>query len=383
MFSTNKRLVFFGSFLLFFISLQSLLFAKYISVVDSGSTGSEIHLFDITNENGIVKYKVIPLKDNDHHIGVSHISWELIGEYLAPLIKSLRNGLPSGIKESDVDFYFMSTGDMRAIPPPIQEKIFQNLKKYLKENTKLNVKIAGTMYEKMEGVFDWMGVNLHENKIGTDSTYGVIDIGGATIQVAYAVDDSSIKGQTVKIGKYTYVIHSRSYLGIGNDHFREQYLDNPSCIPKGLSLVTTTGNGDFKDCLSTVEILLRDVHHIEPIPSSILKKTQFVGIAYFYYLTNSKPFSLGDEISINDLKAKAEVFTKLSWNEMKDKWPQDQYLHNYYIGAALIIDLLKTLGFSPDTKIKAIHKSNGTEVSWALGAAVYFEEGNKYLLEDN
>jgi len=126
-----------------------------------------------------------------------------------------------------------------------------------------------------------------------------------------------------------------------------------------------------------IETLIRDVHHVEPIPDFVLAKTQFVGIAYFYYLTNSKPFALGSEVTINDIKLKAEAFTSLSWKEMKKKWPKDQYLHGYYIGSALIIDLLGNLGFKPDTKIKTIYKIDGAEVSWALGAAVYYFEGNE------
>lgn len=358
-------------------ALQPILFAKYISVVDSGSTGSEIHLFDIVNNDGIIQYKTILLKKKDNNLGLANlVSPDQVPVYIAPLIESLRKGIPAGVKESDIDLYFMATGDMRSASPYRQEQIYQSLNAYLTKNTKLNLKIVGTMPEKMEGAFDWMGLNLFEKKIGTSSTYGVIDIGGATIEVAYQVDGPSENTQEIKIGKNTYFVHSRSYLGVGNDHLREQFLDNSNCIPRGLAMVTTTGNGNYNQCLSDVKILLNEVHKVEPIPASVLSKTQFVGIAYFYYLTNSKPFSLGSEASISDIKTKAEDFAKMSWDEMKAKWPHDKYLYGYYIGSILIIDLLERLGFDPDTKVKAVNKVNGAQVSWALGAAVYYSEGN-------
>lgn len=359
-------------------ALQPILFAKYISVVDSGSTGSMIHLFDIVNNDGIIQYKVIPLKNNDKHIGLANVfTPEEIPEYISPLIESLKKGLPTGVSESDIDFYFMATGDMRSVSPHRQKNIYTIINEYLAKNTKLNLKIVGTMPEKMEGAFDWIGLNLFEDRVGTSSTYGLIDIGGATIEVAYEVDGPSENTQKIKIGKNTYFVHSRSYLGIGNDHLREQFLDNPNCIPRGLSMVTTTGNGNYNQCLSDVKILLDGIHNVEPIPASVLVKTQFVGLAYFYYLTNCKPFSLGSEVSLSDIKSKAEEFSKISWEEMKIKWPHDQYLYGYYIGSVLIIDLLQRLGFDPDTKIKAALKVDGDYVSWALGVAVYYAEGNK------
>lgn len=373
----NIRLLSLSTIILLFV-FQSALFAKYISVVDSGSTGSEIHLFDIVNKDGIIQYKAIPLKKNDQNLGLANlVAPEQVPEYISPLIESLKKGLPVGVQESDVDFYLMATGDMRSASPHRQENIYAILNKYLTDNTKLNLKIIGTMPEKMEGTFDWMGLNLFENKIGTSSTYGVIDIGGATIEVAYEVDTPSENTQKIKIGKYSYFVHSRSYLGIGNDHLREQYLDDPSCIPKGLSMVTTTGNGNYNQCLSDVKVLLDDVHKVEVIPSSVLSKTQFVGVGYFYYLTNSKPFSLGAEASLSDIKTSGEKFAKMSWEEMKIQWPHDQYLYGYYIGSVLVIDLLQRLGFDSDTKIKAVFKIDGAEVSWALGAAVYYAEGNQ------
>ncbi len=357
---------------------QPLLLAKYISVVDSGSTGSMIHLFDIENVDGVVKYKAIPLKNDDVHIGLAHIfSTDIIPEYADPLIDSLRKGLPEGVKENDVDFYFMATGDMRSVSPYRALQIYEKLKGYFEENTKLNLKFVGTMPEKMEGAFDWIGLNFFENKLESSATYGVIDIGGATIEVAYEVDGPSGNTQKIKIGKKTYFVHSRSYLGIGNDHLREQYLDDPNCVPRGLAMVTTTGNGDYDQCLADVKILINDVHKVEPIPKAILDKTQFVGIGYYYYLTNSKPFSLGKEASINQIKAKAESFAKMSWEEMENKWPNDQYLYGYYIGSVLVIDLLQRLGFGADTKIRDVFKIGGAEVSWALGAALYYYEGNE------
>jgi len=352
--------------------------AKYYAVIDAGSTNSGLYLFDIYGNDKEVKFKTIPLKKNHRPPGLAHVLPEEMETYFLPLIESLRAGIPEGLKESDIDLYLLATGDMRAVSPFTQEKIFHVIKKYLVKNTKLNVKCAETMPEEMEGVFDWICINTLTEKLGSDSNYGVIDIGGATIQVAYAVDNLSEKNtKEVKIGDYTYFVHSRSYLGIGNDQTREQFLDNPDCIPKNLALVTTTGNGNFAACLKAVKSFLISVHNVESIPPDILKKTKFVGFAYFSYLIDSPPFLLGKEASINEIKSKAEAFAKLSWEEMVAKWPNDKYLHAYYLGSALTIDLLEILGFSPDTKITTERLYAGIGDSWAIGAAVYFYYGNK------
>ena len=362
--------------MLFLFFTQLRLHAKYYAIVDGGSTGSTIYLMNIFEVDGKIAYKVFPIKNHRQVPGLAHVLPKDVTNYISPLITNLKKSIPQGVKESDIDFYYMATGDMRAVSPEVQTQVYSAMRDYFSKNTEMNIIYTGTMPEKMEGVYDWLCINIVEDKIGTDSTYGVIDIGGSSIQVAYAVTKDMNYTQEVKIAESSYFVYSRSYLGIGNDQARLQFLDDPSTIPKDLALVTTTGDGDYLECLKDVKTLLVDVHHVQPVPQEILTKTKFIGFSYFYYLAASKEFDLGNEVSINDIKTKAMEFSKLNWAEMKTKWPNDKYLHAYYLGSALVIDLLEVLGFKPDTKIHAQELYGGAGDSWAVGAAAYFYYGN-------
>lgn len=350
--------------------------ANYIAIVDAGSSGSRIHLFNVENKEGIVEFCSIELNNNKVQPGISNYA-NSVEQHICPLIESLRDGLPQGVEESDVKFYFLATAGMRTVAPNQQKDIYTKLSEYLKTKTKLKIETISTISGKMEGVFDWIAVNALEGKLAATATYGVMDMGGASLQVAFADNASTEILIPVKVGNRNFLINSCSYLGIGADQMRGQYTDNANCFPKGLELSDVTGNGNYNQCLLDLRPIIREVHKVKPLPLSVLWTTDFVGISNFYYMTNSKPFNMGSIASASDIKAKGELFAQMTWEEMKSKWMKDPYLFSYYIKSAFIVEFLAALGFGPNTKIKVVNKINGVEVSWALGAAIYYAEGNK------
>lgn len=368
----------FGLVLIALFSLQSILSAAYIAVVDAGSSGSRMNLFDITKKDGAVQFNAIPLQNNKDASAVSHYvqNPDKIAELIAPLIESLKRGLPSGVNERDVRLYFLSTAGMRTVNPIQQKLLYKNLETYLKSKTSFKVEYVGTISGKMEGVFDWIALNCLEKKLGASDTYGVIDMGGASVQVAYADSSSSEDTLNVRIGSRSYLVNSHSYLGIGANQMRSQFTANANCFPKGLELSDVTGNGNYDKCLSDLHPILAQIHKVETIPPSILVNTKFIGIDNFYRITNSTPFNLGEEVSANDIRIKGKEFAMMTWQEMEAKWPNTPNLYSQYICSAFLVNFIEELGFGPNTKLKTFSRIDGVEVSWALGAAVYYAEGN-------
>lgn len=359
-------------------SLQSILSAAFIAVVDGGSSESRMNLYNVTNTKGIVQVNAVKLVNNKFKPAISNyaLNPDKVSEHISPLIQSLKNGLPSGVTERDVSLFFISTAGMRTINPAQQELLYKNLEAYIKTSSSFNVKYVGTISGRLEGVFDWLSLNCLENKLGSSNTYGVIDMGGASIQVVYADTTSSNDTINVKIGNNTYMVHSHSYLGIGVNQMRSQFTANANCFPKGLELSDIVGNGNYEKCLLDVSPIITQIQKVENPPASILLNTKFIGIDNFYKITNSEPFKLGEEASANDIKNKGIEFSKMTWQEMKAKWPNDQSLFSQYLYSAFLVDFILGLGFDPNTKIRTVSKINGVEVSWALGAAVYYAEGN-------
>jgi len=66
----NKRFLVYVIFIAIF-TLHSALYAAFIAIVDAGSSGSRIHLFDIRKIKGTVQFEIIPLKNNKTSPGVS------------------------------------------------------------------------------------------------------------------------------------------------------------------------------------------------------------------------------------------------------------------------------------------------------------------------
>ena len=357
---------------------------QYYAVIDAGSTGSRMHLYKYQSNNNKIKIEELKLKKNKIKPGISNIAGapDKVGKYIQPLIDSINSFLSSqGIKEKDIRFYLLATAGMRIESPVLQEKVYTQLEEYIKKNTKFTVGEIATIPGKDEGAFDWIAYNYLAGKLFTDQTMGVLDMGGASVEIAFSTDKPIFNPQdkvTFKIGSKKFTVYSHSYLGLGQELAISQYTNEPSCFPKGYPLPDEDiGSGEFNTSLLKIEKLVNVVHNVNKPSTKIPDADKFVGISGFYYTPNSKPFSLGQSISVKTLKDKGLKFGQQSWTGSVEKYGNDPYLYMYCFSSAFMSVLLeKGFGFNENTKFNVINKVKGTDVSWTLGAAIYYAEKN-------
>jgi len=301
---------------------------------------------------------------------VHSINPEKVGQdHLSLLIKALRDGVAKAnlksYEEENTDIYVFATAGMRSISPAQQKKLYDNVTAYLSKNTKFRNKSAITISGKMEGTFGWIAVNYDMQKIGADDNFGVVDMGGASMQVIYALEDkSAVETINVKLGDALYYLHVVSYLGLGADHARFQFSDNPNCFPLNFPLADSMGNGKFEQGLKEINRLLREKKVLKKIP----KDVNFVGIDNFYKIASSKQFELGDYITISSIKNKGLALASKSWEVLESEYPNDPSLFSIYFRSAYIIGVLEELGFKEDTKLYV------RDISWTMGAALYLHD---------
>eukprot|EP00833_Pecoramyces_ruminatium_P007722 jgi/Orpsp1_1/1181754/evm.model.c7180000078468.1 len=189
-------------------------------------------------------------QDTPSDVGPKHIKL---------LIDPILNIVPAE-KVSSTPIYIYATAGMRLLPEDKRKAILTETCSYLKENydflvdcSKQILNISG----KEEGLYGWLGLNylkngfsssaISHNKINGKNillSYGVLDMGGASTQIAYDVsqfikgslknEESIISTDLHKIDgqKTTYNVFSTTFLGFGMNETRRRYLE--ALVKKGI-----------------------------------------------------------------------------------------------------------------------------------------------------
>ncbi len=365
--------------------------SQYFAIVDAGSTGSRLHLYKYNKgqtPNDII-INEIKIKKNKINPGISSVAAnpKMVGNYIKALINGVKQDLKElNILEKDVNFYLFATAGLRTVSPLLQKELYKYLRNYLKENTNFNIMSLRTIPGKLEGACDWIAYNYLTEKLFTDKTTGVLDMGGASFEVVFETDKPIYAPNDkvqFKIGTKTFTLYSHSYLGLGQQLAVSQFSNEPSCFPKNYPLPNTEkGTGNFRIALHKIDKLVNGLHSVNKPSTLIPDANHFVGISGLYYTATSKAIDTGTCFTLRELKKKGTELGKLDWNTIVEKYGNNPYLYIYYFTSAYFSILLeKGLGFDQNTTFEVIDKVDGNDVSWTLGALIYHAEGNGKKIE--
>ncbi|KAK2736716.1 Golgi apyrase [Myotisia sp. PD_48] len=368
---------------------------KYAVVLDAGSSGTRAHIYHwvdpslargsakelialpkVRTENGWAK-KIRP--------GVSEFAKkpEKVGpDHLKPLLEHVIDIIhPDDIPDTPI--FLLATAGMRLLSKSDQNKILHNVCSYMRDSTKfllpdcdLHVKVIDG---KTEGLYGWIATNYllggfdkpteHDHGKG-HHTYGFLDMGGASAQLAFApnateakkhADDLTLLRLRAINGHSTdYGVFVTSWLGFGVRQARNRYVEallksypidsknkqRPDpCLPVGLrttpegsilpshGLVPGTkpylvGTGEFDSCLrETIPLLAKDVPcEDEPcllggvhVPAIDFDVNHFVGISEYWHTTH-EIFDMGYKDKAYDFETyqlRVKKFCSQDWNSIK------------------------------------------------------------------
>jgi len=273
-----------------------------------------------------------------------------------------------------------------------------------------------------EGLFGWVAVNFllgtlsggnatsAEQALSGPSTSGIIDLGGGSVQLAYAVPPDFAPAElfsgNVSFAGQVHRLHVRSHLHFGLDEARasvgrnlvrgvdgEKPVVHP-CLPLGHKAPLGSGlqsefvgSGDHESCVNLYANLFRntgceeppclrpDASQAPPMPASIL------GFSYIYDRTRGVGLLDGDcqlfgnqTASVAQLREATARLCALSPTEAQrratgcgdsEKWP------NFCGDAVYITELLERgFGIDPSRPLTMANKVAGVELVWTLGAII-------------
>lgn len=368
---------------------QSDVSKQYVIVVDSGSTGSRLHIFRYQNNQTSGLPSIDDIFSEKTKPGIAKFANNLDGleNNLKPIFdKAIEKLNAEGVNPHTVPFFFYATAGMRLISEHDQQKIYERIRQILAEYP-FDVKAAQTIPGKMEGLYSWLDVNYLANNFDKNSkTNGMIEMGGASTQITFAKQISNSQqcrenNSTIcmKINKKNYRIFSTSYLGLGQDSaFNDMNAsaDAQVCYPAGYPLNGVPTNGfDFEKCSEIYQNVIQRII-TKKIPNN--SQDYFAVPAYFYIFNF---FDSGNFPTKNTFQENISQKCSKNWDELTAECSASStcvqnylpFLNLYCANGVYVKNLIfDTYRFKEKQKINVVSQINGVSVDWTLGAALYY-----------
>ncbi|XP_068307626.1 apyrase 2-like [Pyrus communis] len=206
---------------------------SYAVIFDAGSSGSRVHVFCFDHN-----LQLLPIgKDLELFLqvkpGLSAYAKDprSAAESLTGLLDKAENAVPKELRSLTL-VRVGATAGLRALEGDASDRILQAVRDLLKQRSSLSSRpdavtvIDGTQ----EGSFQWVTINYLLGNLGKkySDTVGVVDLGGGSVQMAYAIseadaakapklsdgEDVYVRQMNLKGVKYNLYVHSYLHYGL-------------------------------------------------------------------------------------------------------------------------------------------------------------------------
>jgi Golgi apyrase len=336
---------------------------RYGVILDAGSSGTRVHIYKWLNSAKAIekadsaKLHSLPVLKTDKKWtlkikpGVSTFGdrpTDVGREHLQELLDHALTVVPPDQVE-DTPLFLMATAGVRLLQPVKQSALLREICLYAQQHTKFSLPDCGLHIQvipgETEGLYGWIAANYLLGGFDTPQkhnhgkghhTYGFLDMGGASAQIAFApnateaekhADDLKLlRMRTLNGNPSEYKVFTATWLGFGVNQARERYVQAlmdeslthdakellDPCLPSGLKTTlkgveveagTNVGNepillgtGLFDECLRRAYPLLgKDAPcEDEPcllngqhVPAIDFDVNHFVGVSEYWHTTHS------------------------------------------------------------------------------------------------
>ncbi|KAI8110376.1 hypothetical protein M9435_002051 [Picochlorum sp. BPE23] len=394
--------------------------SSYAVVIDAGSTGSRVHVFKFLHVRGELELNFDEFEQLKPGLSSYADNPEDAAKSLQPLLEKALATVPKS-KQTSTPIMVGATAGLRLLPDGKADVILDHVTQYLKEYPfKFDENDVQILSGQNEGAFAWLTLNYLLGNLGRpyDETVAAIDLGGGSVQQAFAMGPNETKKApkqdyitTLRGGGKEYSVYVHSYLGYGLMAARAAVLeidpngpkdDSHPCIHEGYNGTYTYGSDNFvaqghddgaqhDQCMATVlSALKKDEKCGAPQPQCSFQGawsgSRIPEIFYVssYFWDRAADAGLLDDdkatqavVSPKHFKDHAEEACDMDVKSVKKTYPRIQEEHSPYFCLDLTYaHTLLTTGFKiPEdreiTLVKKVkYKGEYVETAWALGAAI-------------
>eukprot|EP00124_Ichthyophonus_hoferi_P000626 Ihof_evm19s24 gene=Ihof_evmTU19s24 len=288
---------------------------SYGIMFDAGSSGSRVHVYEF-RKNGdelslVDEFFEMISPGLSAFAGSDKDILESADKNIKPLLEKAIAKVPRKYQPSS-PVVLRATAGLRKIGAEKADRLLEQVRILFRNSPFLfrEDSWVSMMSGEDEGAYAWVTVNYLRKLLGKSpaQTSGVLDLGGGSTQIAFAVTDEEAsmarsQVQTRKFGATTYNIYINSYLGYGLNEARTSVLSAKNtykgiCLPpsykglwQGLELEGSTDvtEGHQNRCATQVLSTLFpatqcDVDHcaIKGVPQPSVTSRDFHAFSYYY-----------------------------------------------------------------------------------------------------
>ena len=346
-----------------------------LGIVDAGSTGSRVHLYTYDLDEQKTPINIVEHWSKKIKPGLASLSPEqaTINAYLTELFSD-------GPNVHSFPIYFYATAGMRLFPQSKQAGLYAYLSGWFDKQNQWKLLAAKTISGHDEGLYAWLAVNYQLGTLNNSSAAlaGVMDMGGASVQIAFpTLDADQLTAQDIQVvdlyGRH-FTVFVHSFLGLGQTEMTHQFLNHKNCFSSQYPLPDAGfAEGDALSCERDVAVLINSIHHVKGTVEPTLRMNN---VPEWYVLggasdmVKSKPFSLSsDAFNGQAILTQGNVLCHRDWNSLHGDFPSDDYLYGdclfsaYYY--ALFVD---GYGFSADQTLHTLPPEYNAD--WTIGAVL-------------
>ena len=365
----------------------------------------------------------------------------VVGEmHLKKLILFAQDLVPSD-QHAATPLYLYATAGMRLLPEHEQRDVMRESCAFIKQESSFALvkgcqEHVGVISGEREGLYGWLTVNyllkgFQKTEGDVPTTFGFLDMGGASAQVAYEMPSPSLRKQhandlqsveltTLDGQSRSFHVFVTTFLGYGANEARKRYLDQlkatasatgevtDPCLPKETTLeeeahqdlkLKLKGSGDWQACLDQTHPLLNKeapcpdqpcvfngVH--APGSEGIFSKMRFIGVSVYWYTLN-EIYNVAGSYDYQRLFEKAKDFCSRSWTLIRSQFDAKEFgetdterlqkqcfktswlMNVLHKGFGLPTDTIGTLSpGDPMRPFRSVDTVDGFSVSWTLGVAL-------------
>ncbi|CAA2944844.1 apyrase-like [Olea europaea subsp. europaea] len=395
---------------------------KYAVIFDAGSTGSRVHVFRFDES-----LNLLPIGDEFELFastkpGLSSYAADppAAATSLKPLLEEAEDVVPTELRP-DTPVRLGATAGLRLLQGDAAERILEAVRNLLKNESTLKYRDdwVSILDGNQEGTYLWVTINYLLDTLGKkySETICTIDLGGGSVQMAYAISDENAENAPMPSTNETYVeektfnktnynLYVHSYLNYGSKAGRAEIFKtsrnstNP-CILEGYDGTYTYGGVVYKASapptgtnMKRCRVLARKALKINA-PCKY-KKCTFNGIwnggggdgqknvymsSSFYWTAREAGIlesdAVGGIIRPLDYMEAAKLVCATKFEDIKSNFPNTEDDDIPYLCMDLVYQytlLVDGFDVHPRKKVTVVNKVNyknsELEAAWPLGCAI-------------
>ena len=374
---------------------------KYAIMMDGGSTGSRIHVYEFLYcDNEVMKLKNEIFREVKP--GLSEFdAGESAAKSLGPLLDIAAEHIPKEF-HSSTPIALKATAGLRLIPEAKADDILKSIAKLFQNyKFKTNKDSVSIIDGKDEAILAWYTVNFLAGKLNQNQETAVtLEMGGGSVQVVAQTEKKGTAEyyETFKHAGRKFDLYRHSYLGYGLmearkrivQHFVENHDHSAGfpCYPVGQKVVFASENGDtelvgneggWQECKKVIEgildtdaVCLQEPCSINGIHQPNINNAEKIFVFSFFY---DRIHILGfpTASTLEEVEQKLEKLCSINTNTSEIELETLAVrANNFYCLDLGFIYLLLKEGFKIDEKkeLQIAKRVEGFEIGWSLGAAI-------------